>query len=246
MGASVQGFFKSDGWKKFVQIVELTGAVVGVISLFILGLGWLFASILMASSLVSLVDSVAKFMDGEIGFTELMLNSTVAVLGLFAGVASVSALKNAVGKTITFGMKYAQEATKAQIGLAKLTGFSDYVVTRGSQQFFAKDAIRYGIANNLVKSIMPKFVKGDILAGEVKFVWNGAFSAAKDAASTFNFMKSLASSAKDIYMTYINPARQQTGLEATSVIFKTIRVVAPGVAGDLGDVINLMNKVKAI
>ncbi|TCD55002.1 hypothetical protein EJ419_01025 [Alloscardovia theropitheci] len=240
-------FFHSKGWKKFVQIVEFVGAVVGILSIFIPGPGWLFAAITLAASAVTLVDSSAKYLSGEMSLAEFGFNLLISTLGAWSGLAGIKAVGEAksAAEAVKIG-KHSAQASKAKALFAKAAGFGEHVGVKEGKYFIAKDAISHEIGSNVIKSMMPNIVKGDALADDaskgLKLVFKDAFKTAKDTKATLNFAKNSVSTVKDAYKAYTNPAPSNDAAGTISKTFSAVQVVAPGLTGDVGKIAKLISK----
>ncbi len=234
----IHDFFMSDTWKTIVKVSEFIGAVVGVLSLFIPGPGWLFAAIIMATSAISLVDSTAKYSRGEIGLLELGLNGLAAIAGGLSGAAGIKAVGEAAKATSSTVKATASagevvgSSSKAQVFLAKAMGFGDKIVSSSGTQIVPKGTVAHEIGNNFIKSMMPSFVKGDPIAGNLGLVFKDAFSTADDAQHTLDFVKDATSSAKEIYSAY---AHKNAGAsKQIAMTLNTVHLFFPGLSGFAG------------
>ncbi|TCD53795.1 hypothetical protein EJ419_07455 [Alloscardovia theropitheci] len=252
---AVGDFFHSDLWKTIVKISELLGAIVGVLSIFIPGPGWLFAAIILGTSLISLTDSAVQYADGEMSGWEFAGNVLVSLLGVGAGAAGIQSVRAAgaaakEASAVTTVGKHAQEVSKGKALFAKALGFGDQVVTKDGAQYLAKGAIKHGVGSNMVQSMMPGIVKGDALAEggvkNLKFVWNGALESADDIEKTFSFAHDSASTLNDMYENFVKQSpTQASGADAISTTLNTVHVAFPGLSGDFGAVSDLASKIEA-
>lgn len=197
-----------------------------------------FAAIIMATSAISLVDSTAKYSRGEIGLLELGLNGLAAIAGGLSGAAGIKAVREATKATSSTVKATASagevvgSSSKAQVFLAKAMGFGDKIVSSSGTQIVPKGTVAHEIGNNFIKSMMPSFVKGNPIAGNLGLVFKDAFSTADDAQHTLDFVKDATSSAKEIYSAY---AHKNAGAsKQTAMTLNKVHLFFPGLSGFAG------------